>query len=147
MEAKGTGKLKVVGILFIVFGAIGAVIYAMALAGGGLLMSTGSSLATTAEEADMVAKGSAILMVGSAIALIWAIIQLVTGILGVKNCSVPEKAKTLLILGAILIVFSLVSNIVSIVSGGITISNVISLVGGCILPIIFMIGAKENMNA
>jgi hypothetical protein len=141
METKGAGKLKVVGILFIIFGAISAVVYALALAGGGVLVGFGSSV-----EGDAV-KGGVALMIGSAIYLVWAVIQLVTGILGVKNCKVPEKAKTLFTLSAVLIVFSIVSNVLSMILNGIATGNIIGLVGGCILPIIFMLGAKENMDA
>ncbi|MDD3278887.1 MAG: hypothetical protein PHG16_08395 [Lachnospiraceae bacterium] len=143
MEAKGAGKLKLIGVLFIILGAIGAVVSVMALAGGGLIMGLGAS---TGEVAAVV-KGSTILMVTSGIRLIWSIVLLVAGILGVKDCKAPEKAKTLFALGGVLIIFSLAANILSIVAKGINVVDVIGLVVGCVLPVIFMLGAKENMNA
>lgn len=136
MELQGKGKLKVIGIIFIITSIIAIIVDIMGLAGGGFLMSVSENHAETLASAAFTG-----LMVAY---LIWGIITLVAGILGVKNCANSEKAGTLFILGVILIICSLISSIWTIVSLGFSVQNVIGLLMGLVLPGIFAYGAKQN---
>lgn len=147
MECRGAGKLKVVGILFIIFGAIGVILFGLALAGSGLMVGMSDTIAegSAATEAT-VTQGGSLIMVMSAVSLIYALVELIAGIMGVKNCRNREKAKSLMVIGSLLVIFSLVSSILSMTSTGIQVSGIIGLVVGLILPIIFVLGAKQNME-
>lgn len=89
MELKGKKYLKIVGILMIVFGALGAVVYAMGMFAGGVLLA-----ASTGEGSSIGEAVSGIMMVVLGVGLVWSIAELVVGIYGIKNCDKQENAKT-----------------------------------------------------
>ncbi|NLD19997.1 MAG: hypothetical protein GX663_07095 [Clostridiales bacterium] len=85
------------------------------------------------------------IIVSILIYLIWAIIELIAGILGVKNCAKPSKAGTLFTFGVVLLAFAGASAILGMIATGVTLTAIISLIAGLVLPIIFICGAKRNM--
>lgn len=125
-NAPGKGLLKVVGILFIIFGAIAAVVSLLGLLGGGVL-------------ASISAEAGSVVIVAAVIGLIGAALEIVVGILGVKNCDKPEKATMLMVFAIILIVIQAVG----LILGGDLVMTIIGLV----LPILFLIGAIKNKKA
>ena len=146
MEYRGAGKLKVIGILFIIFGAIAVVIYGMALAGSGLMVGMSGNIAdgSGASEAT-VAQGGSLLMVMSGISLVYGLVELIAGIMGVKNCRNRDKAGSLVVIGSVLLIFALVSTIMPMVSSGVQVSGIIRVAFGALLPVLYIYGAKQNM--
>ena len=148
--APGKMFLKVVGILLIIGGALSILMAILAIAGGGLLgaaaIGSGGNDAATAG----VALGGGILIIAGIVALIGGVFNLVSGILGVKNCDKPEKAKSCFTLGIIMVVFAALNLILNIVlgSGGSQMaSNISSGIAGFLLPVLYLVGAIKNKKA
>ena len=112
--------LKVTGILCIIGGAFTLFYSLLALLGGGMLSVVSGA-------------AGAIIIIAAIISMVGGAFELVTGILGVKNCQIPEKANICFILGII----SVVIGIVSICTSGISVSSIISLA----LPILYTVAA------
>lgn len=127
----GSKFLKVTGILMIIFGAIGLVVSILGIAG--------ASVATAAGIPAGIIWGAVLL------SLLGAVIEFVAGIIGVKNWNKPEKATTCIICGVLVIAFSLVSNIITLV-GNAENFNVFSLLIGLVIPVLYLIGAFQNKN-
>jgi len=121
MNAPGKGLIKVVGILFIIFGAISLILSIVALIGSAMLLG-------------------AIFIVLSIVALIGSALELFVGILAVKNAAKPEKATGLLVWGIILAVLTIIPAF-----GGTT--AVYSIIIGLALPVLLIIGAVLNKKA
>ncbi len=128
MEAKGSGFLKVTGIIMIVGGALGIILSLIAIAGVAILAAAGAS--------------SGLLYLSVVISIVGAVLEMVAGIIGVKNCKNTEKASTCLMWGIIVIACSILSNIIAVVAGGEF--NVSSMLIGMILPVLYIVGAIRN---
>ena len=87
-KTKGSGFLKVTGILMIIGGGLSIILGIVSLLGLAVL------------------------------ALVGAIIELVTGIVGCVNCKKPEKATACLVWGIIVAAINVLSEILSVVAGG-----------------------------
>lgn len=127
--AKGATMLKVVGILMIIFGAIGVILSIVAFAGVALLDSVGVS--------------TGLAYFACVISLLGSACELVTGILGVINCEKPEKAQTLMIFAETIIVLSLLGNIIVPLIAGSSVS-IFGFLIGLILPGLFIFGCIQN---
>lgn len=125
MNAPGKGILKVVSILFIIFGAIATIFSIIALIGSSMVSSVFGGL-------------GAILVVATIIALISSLLELVLGIVGLKKCADPSQANFFIVTGIVLCVLNLVSMIMSF--------SVLSLIG-FVLPILYIVGGVQNKNA
>ena len=128
-QTVGSKLLKVVGILLIVFGSIGLVGAIVTIGGIALLISLGYN--------------GTLLYVAAAISIISAIVNFVAGIIGVTSWNKPEKSKTCMILGILMIVCqvaALISNIVSKQSAG---TVIFSTIVGLVLPVLYIMGAKQ----
>ena len=125
MNAKGKGMLKVVSILFIVFGAIAIIFSIIAVLGASVAAAfAGSSVA--------------ILMVAAILLLISSVAMLVIGIMGLKRCGDPSKAMFFIVTGIILCVLNLVSMILNF-----DWSSLIAFA----LPILYIVGGFLNKNS
>jgi len=131
---KGAGFLKVVGILMIVFGAIGIVVALLAITALGVI-----DYASSGEISSGMAYFGAILSLVSAVA------ELVAGIIGVVNCKKPEKANTCLAWGIIVAVLSVAGAIFTAASG--QDFPIVSLLLGLVMPVLFIIGAIQNKKS
>lgn len=129
-KTKGSGFLKVTGILMIIGGGISIIMGIIAALGVAALayIADGDSLALL--------YASAVLMLISAVA------ELVAGIIGVVNCKKPEKAVVCIAWGIIVAVLSVVGTILNSVGGGTF--SVFSLLLGLVLPVLYIIGAVFN---
>ena len=130
--APGRTILKVVGILYVVFGGIGIFVAASGLAAldavrGAAGMFGGGALAA---QATAGLRGALIF------ALIVAGYQIFMGIVGIRFCAVLEKASMLLVLG----VLALILVVIGLIISGFTILVIFSLP----LPILYVIGAHKN---
>lgn len=125
MNAPGKGMLKVVSILFIVFGAIATLVSLIGLFGSAVLAAATYRLA-------------GILVVAMVIALISSVLELIVGIIGLKRCEDPAQSGFFIVTGIILCALMLISLIMSF--------SFMSLIG-FVLPILFIVGGMMNKNA
>ncbi len=126
MNAPGKGLLKVSGILLIIFGAIAIVLMLLALVASVALIA--------------LSPAALILVLACIIGLAGAVLDLIAGILGVKNCDKPEKAKSCFVFGIILIAIQVVSMVLSISGGSFDWTSIVGLV----LPVLYLVGASQN---
>ncbi len=125
----GSKFLKVTGILMIVFGAIALIVSIIALAGLGFLEAMGAPMG--------VLWASGVLMLLSAVA------EFIAGIIGVKNWNKPEKAVTCIGWGIAVAAMCVISQILTLI-GYPENFNVINLVSGLVIPVLYLIGAFQN---
>lgn len=130
-KTKGTGFLKVTGILMIIGGAISVIMGIIAALGVAALVYISDGTVSSA-----LLYTSVILMIVSAVA------ELVAGIIGVANCKKPEKAGVCIAWGIIVAVLSVAGTILNSVGGGTF--SVFSLILGLVLPVLYIIGAVFN---
>ena len=130
-KAKGTGFLKVTGILMIIGEGISIIMGIIAALGVAVVayISDGKASST-------LLYASVVLVIASAIA------QLVAGIIGVVNCRKPEKAMSCIVCGVIVAVLSIAGSVLNSVGGGSF--SVLSLILGLVLPVLYIIGAVFN---
>ena len=127
MNAPGKGILKVVSILYIVFGGIWALFMILSLfLGSAIAGMLGGMIGGWV---------GGILFV---IFLIAAAVNLVIGIIGSKNADDPTKALFFIVVGIILAILTLISLI-----SDFSIWNLLGLV----MPILFIVGGVQNRNA
>ena len=136
-NAPGRGKLKVTGILYIIFGSLGLLLSLALLAGGGLLLAAGAGTVG-------IALGAVAGILG-AITVLTAVFYLILGILGVRNCDKPEKCGVNFVLGIIVLVLVVIGLVVNVATTGP--SGALSSVVGLVLSILYVMGAKENKDA
>lgn len=130
MNAPGKGMLKVVSILFIVFGAIAVVISLIAVLGSAVLTAYTGGL-------------GGIFLIGTILMLIVSALDLVLGIIGIKKCGDPSQAGYFIVTGIVLCALSLVSLIMSIASTGFDVTSFV----GFVLPILYIVGGNMNKKA
>ena len=130
-KAKGTGFLKVTGILMIIGGGISIIMGIIAALGVAVVAYVSDGKASST-----LLYASVLLVIASAIA------QLVAGIIGVVNCRKPEKAMSCIVCGVIVAVLSIAGSILNSVGGGSF--SVLSLILGLVLPVLYIIGAVFN---
>ena len=129
--AKGAGMLKVVGILMIVFGGIALVLGIIAAVAVAAVAFLSEGLLTT-----NLLYASTALMVASAVA------ELVAGIVGVVNCTKPEKAGVCIVWGAIVAVLCVAGTVLNLVAHGEF--NICTMAVGLVLAVQFYIGGVPN---
>lgn len=137
-NAPGRGKLKVTGILYIIFGALGLLLSLALLAGGG----PAAGRPAPAPWASHWGRWPGIL---GAITVLTAVFYLILGILGVRNCDKPEKCGVNFVLGIIVLVLVVIGLVVNVATTGP--SGALSSVVGLVLSILYVMGAKENKDA
>ena len=149
-NAPGKTMIFVPGVLFIVSSAAGILLGLMAIAGGALLGSAG--LGGSSAQAGAAAAVGIIALVVGVVLILSSAINLVIGIIAVRNANKPEKAKTVITCGYVMIALSALSFIVALITA--VVSNdfssvgtsVVSLAFGLILPIIMILGGKKNQQ-
>ena len=131
MEAKGSGFLKVTGILMIIGGAISLIVAIVAIIGiAALVYVAGSEI------------NAGLLYAAGVISLVSAVAELIAGIVGVKNCKKPEKARTCVVWGVIVAVLCVAGSVLAVVGGNSF--PVFSLILGLVLPVLYIVGAIKN---
>lgn len=129
-RSNGSSFLRVCGILMII-GAILSLVFAVIAVI--VIRQPGSGLNTPIHWVSVV-----LAFVGSAI-------ELIAGILGVRYADRPEKAKTCIVCGVLVILMTLLSQVISAVSGGEV--NFLNALTGLLVPILYVIGAFKNQRA
>lgn len=130
-KTKGSGFLKVTGILMIIGGGISIILSIIAVLGVAALVYISDGEAS-----------SAMLYASVALMVVSAVAQLVAGIIGVVNCKKPEKAGVCMAWGIIVAVLCIAGTILNSAGGGSF--SILSLVLGLVLPILYIIGAVFN---
>lgn len=130
-QTKGSGFLKVTGILMIIGGGISIIMSIIAVLG----------VAALAYISDGVIS-SGLLYASVALMTISAVAELVAGIIGVVNCKKPEKAGSCIAWGIIVAALCVAGTVLNSVGGGSF--NAFSLLLGLVLPILYIIGAALN---
>ena len=92
-KTKGSGFLKVTGILMIIGGGISIIL--------GIIAALGVAALAYISDGEI---SSAMLYASVALMIVSAVAQLIAGIIGVKNCKKPEKAGTCMVWGVIVAV-------------------------------------------
>ncbi len=133
MNAPGKTLLKVVSILFIIFGAIAAI--------ASLLAIVGAAALSTMDIAGAALGG--ILLVLVLVSLAISVLDLVLGIVGLKKCGDPSKASYFITVGIILCVISLITLIMNASYDRFRITSLISF----ILPVLYIVGGVQNNRA
>ena len=129
-RSNGSSFLRVCGILMIIGAILGLIFAVLAVI---VIRQPGSGLNTPIHWVSVV-----LAFVGSAI-------ELIAGILGVRYADRPEKAKTCIVCGVLVILMTLLSQVISAVSGGEV--NFLSALTGLLVPILYVIGAFKNQRA
>ena len=130
-KTKGTGFLKVTGILMIIGGAVSSILSIIAALGI-------AALAYISDEAV----SSALLYASVILMIVSAVAELVAGIIGVANCKKPDKAGSCIVWGIIVAVLSVAGTVLNSVGGGSF--SAFSLILGLVLPALYIIGAAFN---
>ena len=130
-KTKGSGFLKVTGILMIIGGGISIIMSIIAVLGVAALVYISDGEAS-----------SAMLYASVALMVVSAVSQLVAGIIGVVNCKKKKKAGVCIAWGVIVAVLCIAGTILNSVGGGSF--SIFSLVLGLVLPILYIIGAVFN---
>ena len=125
---KGTGFLKVTGILMIIGGAISVIM--------GIIAAIGVAALAYISDGTV---SSALLYTSVVLMIVSAVAELIAGIIGVANCKKPEKAVSCIVWGIIVAVLSVVGTILNSVGGGSF--SAFSLILGLVLPVLYIIGA------
>lgn len=130
-KTKGSGFLKVTGILMIIGGGISIIVSIIAALGVAALVYLSDG-----EISSTMLYASVALMVVSAAA------QLIAGIIGVVNSKKPEKSGVCIAWGVIVAALCVVGTILNVVGGGDF--SMFSLLLGLVLPVLYIIGAVFN---
>ena len=137
MDAPGKGILKVVSILFIIFGAIATVLSIIALVGSSWISNNAAELANDAT-GNIVTGLSGLLVAGSVLMLITSVLELILGIVGLKKCDAPSQANYFIVTGIILSILALIGLIMNF--------QLTSLIG-FVLPVLYIVGGAMNKKA
>ena len=146
MEQKGSMLLKVISIIMMVggiIGAVGSVIMALA-AGVFSAFTSDASVQQAASDAGVNATAiGAMLWVAVAILIITAVIEIIAGVKGKNNWNNPAAATTLIVFGVVCAVLGVVGSILFATNGG---SAVVSIITSVVLPVLYIIGAVQLKN-
>lgn len=138
MEQKGSMLLKVMSIIMIVGGIIGAVgsVLMVLLAGVFTSVANETEVKLAAAEAGT-SSGTvtAALWIGAIFLVASAVIEIIAGVKGKKNWNNPAAAKTLLVWGIICAVMSVIGIIIS--------QNFRSVLTGLVVPVLYIVGAVQ----
>jgi hypothetical protein len=132
INARGRVLLKVVGILYIIFDAIGllSTVVTLTPAGQNLLSMAGVQYSP----------------LYYIISIILSVFGIIVGITAVKNSDKPENANICIVMSIILIILRIVDFVVTsnnVLSG----TSLVSLIVGLILPVLLLIGGVLNKKS
>ncbi|MCL2838437.1 MAG: hypothetical protein FWE04_05135 [Oscillospiraceae bacterium] len=139
-EAPGAKMLKIVSILFVIFGGWGVIAGLMACGGASLITASLSILGV----------GTGVLWVTIIVAIVLAVLGLIMGIVGLLWSNKTEKAGLLTTLGIAYIALLVVRTVfdfifASSLNVGLGAFAWVGLIVGLVLPVLYILGAKKNM--
>ena len=122
----GKNLIFVSGILLVIFGGIGVLLTALSLIGG---ISLGLD-------------GAIVLMIFYE--FIVTVLTIVFGVMGIINAKKREKAQSIMNMGIALCAMKIVDLIAAAMIVDVTMSTVVGVIIGLILPFLFIIGGNTN---
>lgn len=150
MEQKGSKLLKIVSIIMMIGGIVGAVFSFIAaiIAGLGTAVMAQPEVSNAVDSA-LAANGysgstapvMAVIWIAVVISVVCAVVEIIAGVKGKKNWDNPEAAQGMMILGIVCAVLSLISNIL-FATGGLGV-QVVSILSGMVLPVLYIIGTVQ----
>ena len=135
--------LKVMAILCLIFGIIGALVSIAGIAVTGMLSSgisqamNEAGLEVSQEAAAIGAGVTGMIMAATVFLVIESIIMILGGVFGMKASSNVAKVGPAIVMGIIMIIFAVISLIISGATGTITWTNFTSL----IIPVLYCLAA------
>lgn len=144
---KGRTILKVCSILMMIGGILSAilgVVTFIGIASVAEMLGEWGELGELAELAD-VRLVPWMLYASSALVVVGAIVEIIASAMGLGACKAPEKAKRCVIWGIIVAALCVVSEILIVVGGGDF--NIITLITGLVVPVLYIIGANMMKSA
>ncbi len=147
MEQKGSTLLKVVSIIMIIGGILSAIGSVIVAAGAGFVTAVQgdpSLQAAAAEAGANMGVVTGLVWVAAIFCVVSAVIEIIAGVKGKKNYANPSAAQNLMIWGIVCAVVSVIGNILFATSGAGV--QVISIVLGLVLPVLYIIGALQLKN-
>lgn len=142
MDAPGKGLLKVVSILFIIFGALFIIVAALSIIGTQMMNSPQFAAALPAGT-DPSQFNNKALLATSIILLAGSILDVIFGIVGIKKCKDPAKADFFFYAGIVLCGLTVISLYLGIITTGFSFTSLV----GFILPALFIIGSLRYRKA
>ena len=150
MEQKGSKLLKIVSIIMMIGGIVGAVFSFIAaiIAGLGTAVMAQPEVSNAVDSA-LAANGysgstapvMAVIWIAVVISVVCAVVEIIAGVKGKKNWDNPEAAQGMMILGIVCAILSLISNIL-FATGGLGV-QVVSILSGMVLPVLYIIGTVQ----
>ena len=153
MEQKGSMLLKVVSIIMMVGGIVGAVASFI----GAVIAGVASAAMAQPEVSDAVnsalaANGyssgtgpvMAVVWIAVVIAVAGSVVEIIAGVKGKKNWDNPAAAQTLMIFGIVCAVLSVISHIL-FATGGMGV-QVVSILSGLVIPVLYIVGTVQLKN-
>ncbi len=135
---EGKKYLKFAGIILVIIGIAQLLLACLAFAGGGI-----AAFGIEAGAGNDLMVSGAVAVIGGIMLVINAVFNLIFGIMAVRNCENPGKARALRVMGVVLLVLSIASLIIYI-SGGM--AAVIGCIVDLIISIIYFAGAQKNLK-
>lgn len=132
---KGSKFLKVTGILMIIGSAMVVLLGVIVAGFGALVAGVGAASGLT---------GNYFLALLAT--LVGGICQLVAGIMGVKHCKNPQKAKLLIIWGVLVVLFGIQIIVMNLYNGGFDSKALMSGLAGLVIPGLYIYGAVLNFR-
>ena len=146
MGVQGSKLLKVSSILMIIGGIIGVVGSIIMGLTAGVVQSVFQTEEFQQEMAEAGVAASdlgtfkTVLLIALCVLIVSAIIDLVAGFIGKNNWNNPAKATTMIILGVLSAVLSLIGNIMFSSEEG---TQILSYIIGLLIPALYVIGAFQ----
>lgn len=148
MNQKAPGKtlLKVVGILMVVFGVLS---FLTNLVNFAMLGTIGEGEMGELLEQTITASGITVEAYRMSVYITAAgsLLNIVIGIIGIVNCNKIQKAGVCFVCGIILILWQLGNDAYSAISAGVNVVNIVFMIIGLILPLLYFWGALKNRQA
>lgn len=147
MDLKGQKMLKVCSILMIIGGAISLLVSILGLVTLSAAASLGAAMGANLDAELGMSMGAAYAVM--VVAIVASGIELAAGIVGVQTAKMPSvaKIKASLILGLVVALLNLAASIYSMVMGGSFANEIVSLLLGLVIPVLYIVGIIQYKNA
>ena len=136
--------LKVMSIIMMVAGILGAVGSFFIAIFAGVLQAGVAVLAADGKQVGGAAPVMGLLWVGVIILVAGAVVEIIAGVKGKNNWNNPAQAQSLMILGIVAAVLSLIGNI--LFATGSHSVQFFTIISGLVVPVLYIIGTIQLKN-
>jgi len=127
-EVKQNTFLKVMAIIMLIGGILGAIVSLIGIAGVAVLALAGAN--------------STLLYLSVAIAVLGAVLQIIAGGKGLGAAKDPAKVPGCIKIGVVVIIVSILSTVVSLIGGGEF--KIMNLITSLIVPVLYTVAAAKK---